>query len=105
MESATTVVRKLSEVERECILQALKVLKNNRTHAARELGISIRTLRNKLNEYRRAGIEIEPSSAGAIPHSAVECSDFNYCTKCGRKTMHADFAEDVHNVCKGCAVA
>jgi two-component system response regulator FlrC len=40
------------EVERELILATLKSTGNNRTHAAKLLGISIRTLRNKLHEYR-----------------------------------------------------
>ncbi len=41
----------LSEIEKRHILAALERSKGNRTHAARLLGISIRTLRNKLNEY------------------------------------------------------
>ena len=41
----------LSEIEKRHILHALKRSKGNRTHAARMLDISIRTLRNKLNEY------------------------------------------------------
>ncbi len=41
----------LSEVEKHHILAALKKCKGNRTHAAKMLSISIRTLRNKLNEY------------------------------------------------------
>jgi DNA-binding NtrC family response regulator len=41
----------LSEVEKHHILAALKHCKGNRTHAAQRLDISIRTLRNKLNEY------------------------------------------------------
>ena len=41
----------LAEVEKRHILAALEKTKQNRTHAARLLGISIRTLRNKLNEY------------------------------------------------------
>jgi len=47
----------LAEVEKRQILAALEYTKGNRTHAARLLGISIRTLRNKLNEYegRSAG--------------------------------------------------
>ena len=48
----------LREVERQMIRQALKQTDNNRTHAARMLGISVRTLRNKLNEYRSQGIEL-----------------------------------------------
>ena len=42
----------LSEVEKKAILDALISTKGNRTRAAELLGISIRTLRNKLNEYR-----------------------------------------------------
>jgi two-component system response regulator FlrC len=43
------------EVERRLILDTLERTKNNRTRAARLLGISIRTLRNKLAEYRQRG--------------------------------------------------
>ena len=42
----------LREMERWMILETLKRLEGNRTHAARELGISLRTLRNKINEYQ-----------------------------------------------------
>jgi len=45
----------LSEVEKQHILAALKHCKGNRTHAAKMLSISIRTLRNKLNEYNFKG--------------------------------------------------
>ena len=39
------------------ILEALRHFSGNRTHAAKALGISIRTLRNKLAEYRVMGIK------------------------------------------------
>ena len=42
----------LREVERVWILQALARTNGNRTQAARALGISVRTMRNKLHEYR-----------------------------------------------------
>ena len=45
-------VKTLSEVEREHILQALEQNGGNRTRTAEMLEISIRTLRNKLHEYR-----------------------------------------------------
>ena len=45
----------VKEVERELILQTLNREDWNRTRASRKLGISIRTLRNKLQEYRRDG--------------------------------------------------
>jgi two-component system response regulator FlrC len=46
----------LSEVEQKLILQTLKLTEQNRTRAAEILGISIRTLRNKINEYKQAGV-------------------------------------------------
>ncbi len=42
----------LAEVERYMIYKTLREVDSNRTHAAAQLGISIRTLRNKLKEYR-----------------------------------------------------
>ena len=43
------------EMERRLIVDTLERTRNNRTHAAKILGISIRTLRNKLAEYRARG--------------------------------------------------
>ena len=61
--SATAVTRSLvgrtvSDVERDLILDTLDHCLGNRTHAANILGISIRTLRNKLREYSDAGLTI-----------------------------------------------
>ena len=42
------------EIEKELIMQTLEEVSGNKTKAADSLGISIRTLRNKLNEYNRA---------------------------------------------------
>ena len=42
------------EMEKELIMQTLEEVSGNKTKAADSLGISIRTLRNKLNEYNRA---------------------------------------------------
>jgi DNA-binding NtrC family response regulator len=49
----------LEEVEKDHILRALEICDGNRTQAAKQLGISIRTLRNKLHEYGVSGKEEE----------------------------------------------
>jgi DNA-binding NtrC family response regulator len=60
------VGRTIADVERHLILDTLTCCLGNRTHAARILGISIRTLRNKLNEYMQAGIAVpEPGQRPA----------------------------------------
>ena len=61
--SATAVTRGLvgrtvSDVERDLILDTLDHCLGNRTHAANILGISIRTLRNKLREYSGSGLTV-----------------------------------------------
>jgi DNA-binding NtrC family response regulator len=43
------------EVERRLIMETLRRTNNNRSRAAEMLGISVRTLRNKLAEYRSGG--------------------------------------------------
>jgi DNA-binding NtrC family response regulator len=58
------VGRTVAEVERDLILETLKHCLGNRTHAANILGISIRTLRNKLNEYAADGAPIPPPHGG-----------------------------------------
>jgi two-component system, response regulator FlrC len=54
----------VAEVERDLILQTLRHCLGNRTHAANVLGISIRTLRNKLNEYSAEGLPVPPPGGG-----------------------------------------
>jgi DNA-binding NtrC family response regulator len=49
----------LYEMEKQMIMKSLDHTEGNRTKAAELLGISVRTLRNKLNEYRKQGLEIE----------------------------------------------
>jgi len=54
----TLVGRKIADVERDMIINTLEHTLGNRTHAANILGISIRTLRNKLNQYKDDGVNI-----------------------------------------------
>jgi DNA-binding NtrC family response regulator len=54
----TLVGRTVADVERDLILETLDHVLGNRTHAATILGISIRTLRNKLNQYSDEGTAV-----------------------------------------------
>ena len=49
----------IEEMERRLIVKTLDETKGNRTHAAKSLGISIRTLRNKLKEYKEKNFAVE----------------------------------------------
>ena len=62
------VGRRMEEVERELILETLGRCLGNRTRAAEILGISIRTLRNKLAEYRGLGVHV-PLAPGQMPEN------------------------------------
>ena len=64
--SRAFVGKTVAEVEQDLILQTLDHCFGNRTHAANILGISIRTLRNKLKEYGEQGIQI-PTPGEARP--------------------------------------
>jgi len=65
-------VMPLRDMEKRMIWQALRDHKGNRTHAAEVLGISVRTLRNKLHEYQQ-----ETGHENSIPGSEVEESSNN----------------------------
>lgn len=58
------VGRTVAEVERDLIIDTLKHCLGNRTHAANILGISIRTLRNKLNQYQTDGVNVPQPGEG-----------------------------------------
>lgn len=55
--------RSIADVERDMIINTLEHCLGNRTHAANILGISIRTLRNKLNQYKDEGVKV-PAAGG-----------------------------------------
>ena len=58
------VGRTVADVEQDLILETLTHCLGNRTHAAHILGISIRTLRNKLKLYSDEGVKIPPPPTG-----------------------------------------
>jgi transcriptional regulator with GAF, ATPase, and Fis domain len=57
----------LPALERLAIAEALRRVNGNRTHAARVLGIGLRTLRNKLRESREAGAPLEAAAPAVRP--------------------------------------
>jgi two-component system response regulator FlrC len=67
--SRTFVGQTVAAVEQQLIIDTLSHCFGNRTHAANILGISIRTLRNKLKEYSEAGVAV-PAPQGAGAHAA-----------------------------------
>ena len=62
---ADTPPSTLADIEKQHILRVLEHCKGNRTHAAKMLEVSIRTLRNKLHEYgvTQAKAEAEESAS------------------------------------------
>ncbi|MBR1948884.1 MAG: sigma-54-dependent Fis family transcriptional regulator [Alphaproteobacteria bacterium] len=63
-EEKTQVGKTVAEVERKLILDTMEDTMWNRSQAATILGISIRTLRNKLKQYQEEGYSIHSSSQG-----------------------------------------
>ena len=56
--TANLIGKTVAEVEQELIIETLQHCLGNRTHAANILGISIRTLRNKLSYYTEQGVTV-----------------------------------------------
>ncbi|BAE49303.1 sigma-54-dependent transcriptional regulator FlbD [Paramagnetospirillum magneticum] len=65
------VGKTVAEVERDLIIDTLSHCLGNRTHAANILGISIRTLRNKLKQYSDEGIDVPPPAGGEIERAMI----------------------------------
>ena len=63
--SRAFVGQTVAEMEQQLILDTLQHCLGNRTHAANILGISIRTLRNKLKEYAESGVSVPAPQTGA----------------------------------------
>lgn len=55
----------VEEIECKLLLHTLACHHGSRTHAARALGISIRTIRNKIHAYEAAGIAVPSPQAVA----------------------------------------
>lgn len=65
------VGRTVADVERDLIIDTLRHCFGNRTHAATILGISIRTLRNKLRQYLDEGVAVPaPGERCEVGHPA-----------------------------------
>jgi DNA-binding NtrC family response regulator len=64
------VGRTVADVERDLILETLKHCQGNRTRAANILGISLRTLRNKLAVYAADGVRVPPPNSGELRGAA-----------------------------------
>jgi DNA-binding NtrC family response regulator len=63
-DTRTLVGRTVADVERDLIIDTLSHCLGNRTHAANILGISIRTLRNKLKQYSIEGVAVPAPGDG-----------------------------------------
>lgn len=56
----------IKEMERETILEVLAAHHGNRTHTAKALGMSLRTLRHKLKQYRESGFDTRQKQAEGL---------------------------------------
>lgn len=69
--ASTMVGQTVAQVERHLIIDTLQHCLGNRTHAANILGISIRTLRNKLKQYNESGVSVPPPASGDTEQPAT----------------------------------
>ncbi len=66
--TSALVGRTVAAVERDLIIDTLQHCLGNRTHAANILGISIRTLRNKLKQYNEEGVPVPGAAHSESDH-------------------------------------
>jgi len=64
----------VGEVERALVVQTLASCDGNRTRAARMLGLSVRTLRNKIRLYSAEGIEVPAHTEVPAPPAQLEAT-------------------------------
>ena len=64
----------VGEVECALVVQTLACCDGNRTRAARMLGLSVRTLRNKIRLYSAEGIEVPAHTEVAVPPARLEAT-------------------------------
>jgi DNA-binding NtrC family response regulator len=57
----------LEEVEKQVILKAMQIFNNNKTHVAQALGVSIRTIQNKMAKYTGESAEASAEDHGGHP--------------------------------------
>lgn len=51
----------IEDLERFWVLSTLAALDGNRSECARQLGVALRTVRNKISEYRAQGFKVPPA--------------------------------------------
>ena len=61
----------LCVVERDLVLKTLAYTRGNRTLSAQLLGVSVRTLRNKITEYSAQGVYVPPHESRAQQFDAT----------------------------------
>ena len=67
--------KSIREMERDIILKALEAHNGNRTHTAKSLGMSLRTLRHKIKQYRDAGVAVEEARQNRVGKNEPFFSD------------------------------
>jgi DNA-binding NtrC family response regulator len=78
----------LRDVERDLVLETLANTRGNRTVSARLLGVSVRTLRNKITEYSAEGVDVPRHETDAVIRKTEQATD--------RDLIRGDAADITH---------